>query len=66
MKITDIRNLSIEEIRQKLKNQTTEYERAKFSHKVSSLQNPIKLRNNRRLIARISTVLQQKLEEAAQ
>lgn len=63
MKTAEIRNLSTEEIKKKLKDQSAQYERAKFNHKVSSLQNPIELRNNRKLIARISTVLRQKLEE---
>lgn len=65
MKAIEIRNLSEEEVTEQLEIQKAEYSRMRFNHKVSPLKNAIQLRNSRKLIARMLTVLGQKVEERA-
>jgi len=53
-------NLSKEELQAKLSEQQAAYNSLRMSHKVSPIENPILIRQQRRNIARISTLLTQK------
>lgn len=57
MKIAEIRSLSAEELRERIKTETANYESMKFNHKVTPLENPCQIREARRTIARMKTVL---------
>ncbi|MFA7687282.1 MAG: 50S ribosomal protein L29 [Moheibacter sp.] len=60
MKASDIKDLSIEDIKAKLEEEKTNYAKLKVNHKVSQLENPLSIRKARKYIARLETVLSQK------
>ncbi|MFA7446741.1 MAG: 50S ribosomal protein L29 [Flavobacteriaceae bacterium] len=63
MKISDINEMSIEDIKVQIAEQKAAYAKLKVSHKVSQLENPLSIRASRKTIARLSTVLNQKLAQ---
>ncbi len=52
--------MSIAEIKEKLELETAQLQQLKLSHVVSPLENPMKIRETRRNIARLLTILRQK------
>ncbi len=65
MKQTEINELSVEELNEKLMAIQKSYESARATHALSPLENPISLREQRRNIARIKTALTKRnLEQA--
>ncbi|NLN33635.1 MAG: 50S ribosomal protein L29 [Flavobacteriaceae bacterium] len=63
MKVSDIKEMSIEDIKAQIAEQKENYAKLKVSHKVSQLENPLSIRASRKTIARLSTVLNQKLAQ---
>lgn len=57
MKAKDIRDLSVEEITQRIKEEKEQLEHLEFQHAVAELPNPILIRDKRRLVARLTTIL---------
>ncbi|OQD42218.1 50S ribosomal protein L29 [Croceivirga radicis] len=57
MKQTEIKELSVEEIQQKLAELKKEYADLKISHSVTPLENPMQIRKTRRIVARLATEL---------
>jgi large subunit ribosomal protein L29 len=57
MKASELRELSAEELREKLKHLREEHFNLKFQHATSQLENPMRLGQTRRDIARVMTVL---------
>ncbi len=57
MKKEDIKELSTEEIVQKISDQKQHYMKLKFNHTVSAIDNPLVLKSMRKDIARLSTEL---------
>lgn len=57
MKQADIKNLSVEEIKNQLVQKSAEYTKLKLTHRISPVENPIQLRDLRRTIARLNTAL---------
>lgn len=60
MKAKEIRDLGAEEIQQRLNEEREELAQLRFQHAIAALPNPILLRQKRRLVARLETVLQEK------
>ena len=60
MKITEIRALTIEELTQKITSEKEAMQKLKFAHAISPIENPMKIKITRKLIARLQTVLHQK------
>lgn len=60
MKNSEIKDLSVEELKEKLISETDGLRKMKFAHQVSAIENPIRIKNTRRLIAQINTILLQK------
>ncbi len=60
MKSTEIKDLNLDELKEKLGSEKESLRKMKFAHQVSSIENPMKIKETRRLIARINTVLRQK------
>lgn len=60
MKTNEIKSLSIEELNAKVKELNTELFNLRFSHATRNLSNPLAIRNVRREIARVKTVLREK------
>ena len=57
MKQSEIKQLSIAELQEKLSDTQKSYADLKMAHAISPLENPIQLRNVRRTVARIATEL---------
>lgn len=64
MKKEDIKTLSVEELRSKITEEKAAIAKLKFSHAISSIENPMQIRTARKLIARLSTELSIKTKEA--
>jgi len=60
MKTSEITELSIKEIEERIENEQTFLVRQKLNHAISPLDNPMKIKESRRNIARLKTVLRQK------
>lgn len=63
MKVSDIRELSLEDLKGKLEEEQANYQKLKMSHKVSNLEDPLVIRKSRKTVARLLTVLNQKLTQ---
>ena len=60
----DIIQLTTKELRERLKDERTHLTKSKMTHAVSPVENPLKLRTDRRTVARILTELRKReLEE---
>jgi large subunit ribosomal protein L29 len=60
MKNSELRALTNEELTQKLISEREAMQKLKFAHAISPIENPMKIKVTRRLIARIETTLSQK------
>ncbi|WP_104735694.1 50S ribosomal protein L29 [Hanstruepera ponticola] len=57
MKQSEVKELSVAELQEKLGETKKSYTEMKLAHAISPLENPIQLRSVRRTIARIATEL---------
>jgi large subunit ribosomal protein L29 len=60
MKTTEIRELSAREIEERIENEKALISRQKMNHAISPLDNPMKIRETRKNIARLETIFRQK------
>lgn len=60
MKNSEIRALSVDELKQKISSEEEAIEKLRFAHAVSPIENPMRLRENKKLIARLKTELRAK------
>jgi large subunit ribosomal protein L29 len=63
MKTSEIRELSAKEIEERLENEKNLVFRQRMNHAISPLDNPLKIRETRKNIARLETILRQKKKE---
>jgi large subunit ribosomal protein L29 len=63
MKTSEIEGLTIKEIVERIDNEKIFLIRQKLNHAISPLDNPMKIRETKRTIARLSTILKKKKEE---
>ena len=67
MKNSELRGLTIDELKNKLVAEKENYGKLKFAHSITPIENPVKIRETRKLVARIETVIRAKeLNEAAE
>jgi large subunit ribosomal protein L29 len=57
MKQSEIKQLTTAELHEKLSETKKSYSDLKMAHAISPLENPIQLRNARRVVARVATEL---------
>lgn len=62
MKKEDIKALTVEELESEIKKQKDSYQKLKFAHAISQIENPSQISTQRKLIARLSTELTSKLK----
>ena len=55
MKNSEIKALSLDELKEKLKTERTNSQNLKFAHSISPLENPLKIKEARKTIARLNT-----------
>ncbi len=60
MKTDEIRQLTTSEIKEKIVDEKAVLLRLKLNHAVSPLDNPLKIRKSRRLVAKLMTELHQR------
>lgn len=60
MKNSEIKALSVEELAEKIKAETEGLNKLNFAQAISPIENPMKIRETRRLIARLKTELRAK------
>ena len=60
MKVTDIRKLSAAELEAKLKELKSELFNLRFQHAINQLENPHKIADVKKDIARVKTILNEK------
>lgn len=60
MKNTDIKALSLTELKEKIGSEKETLRKMKFAHQVSAIENPMKMKETRKLIARLNTELRAK------
>ncbi len=57
MKQSEIKELSVEELREKVADYKKQHADLKMAHAVTPLENPLQIRNTRRTLARLATEL---------
>lgn len=57
MKYEEIKALSLAEVKEKLVSEKEALRKMKFAHQVSAIENPMKIKETRKLIARLQTEL---------
>lgn len=60
MKAKEIRDLSTEEIKSQIAEEREQLNTLHFQHAIADLQNPMILRDKRRFIARLETILKER------
>ena len=60
MKISEIRNMSIDELNEKLTDTTKKLSQLKFNNTVQTIENPLEIKNLRRQLAKLKTILNEK------
>ncbi len=63
MKQSIVKDLTTDEVRDKIRDERANFVKMKMAHAVSPIENPMKLRASRRLIARLETELKKRLTE---
>ncbi|MNE08028.1 50S ribosomal protein L29 [compost metagenome] len=64
MKKEDLSKLSVEDLKKQIASATEALGKMKIGHKVTPLENPIVIRNNRKAIARLNTELTKRENQA--
>ncbi len=57
MKNAEIKGLSVAELNEKIGSEQEALRKVKFAHQVSAIENPMKIKETRKLIARLKTEL---------
>ena len=57
MNNSEIKSLSIEELQERIVSEQENLQKLKFAHAISPIENPMKIRAAKRLIARMNTEL---------
>jgi large subunit ribosomal protein L29 len=60
MKNVEIKGLSVVELKEKIGSEKESLRKLKFAHQVSAIENPMRIKETRRLIARLLTELKAK------
>ncbi|MGE0590374.1 MAG: 50S ribosomal protein L29 [Cyclobacteriaceae bacterium] len=60
MKNSEIKAYSVEELREKIGSETEGLRKLKFAHQISAIENPMKIRETKNMIARLKTELRAK------
>ena len=60
MKNSELRNLSIDELANKLAMEKEAYSKLTFAHAITPIENPMKIKETRKLVARIQTEIRAK------
>jgi len=65
MKQKEVNTMTLDELQDNLAQLQKSYKEAKFTHTLSNLENPLQLRSQRRVIARLQTELNRRKSQEA-
>ncbi len=57
LKAKEVRGLSVKEINERIREEEEQFRDLKFRHAIAQLENPMILREKRRFLARLKTIL---------
>ena len=60
MKNSEIKALTVEELNEKINTEESSLQKLKFAHAITPIENPMKLTESRKFIARLKTELRAK------
>jgi large subunit ribosomal protein L29 len=60
MKNSEIKSLGVAELKEKIASEKEALRKVQFAHQISSIENPMKIKETRKLIAKLSTELRAK------
>lgn len=60
MKNSEIRTLNVEELNERLAAEKETLQKLKFAHAITPIENPMKIRESRKAIARLNTAIRAK------
>lgn len=60
MKYSDIKMLSVDELSDTLRSEKDLLSKLKFAHTISPIENPMKIKASRRIVAKLNTELTQR------
>ena len=60
MKNSELRGLSLDELKNKLAVEKENYGKLRFAHSITPIENPMKIKESRKLVARIETEIRAK------
>ena len=60
MKNSEIKALTVEELQEKIKTESDGLQKLNFAHAISPIENPMKIRQTKKTIARLKTELRAK------
>ena len=63
MKITEIRNMTIDELNEKLNDTLKKLSQLKFNNSVQTIENPLEIKTLRRQIAKLKTIINEKKQD---
>ena len=63
MKITEIRNMTIDELNEKSTDTSKKLSQLKFNNSVQTIENPLEIKTLRRQIAKLKTILNEKKQD---
>ncbi len=70
MKYSEIKELTLEELKDRIREEKAAYTKLKFSHSISAIENPLRIKMARRTVAQLNTELTNRVNstqvEAAQ
>ena len=61
MKAPEVRALSTKEVKERIREEDEQLSELKFRHAIAQLENPLLLREKRRFLARLRTILKEQL-----
>tara|TARA_B100000676_G_C17669717_1_gene625699 strand:+ start:294 stop:485 length:192 start_codon:yes stop_codon:yes gene_type:complete len=63
MKISEIRNMTIDELIEKLNDTSKKLSQLKFNNSVQTIENPLEIKTLRRQIAKLKTIINEKKQD---
>ncbi|MDQ4140830.1 MAG: 50S ribosomal protein L29 [Bacteroidota bacterium] len=66
MKYSEIKALTTDELKERLAAEKTNSQNLRFAHSISPLENPLKIKESRKNIAKINTELRNRVLQGAQ
>ena len=63
MKTSEIRNMTIDELNEKLTDTYKKLSQLKFNNSVQTIDNPLEIKNLRRQLAKMKTILNEKKQD---